>query len=524
MLKARTCPSCHQNIPDQSQSCVPGGRDEEIAFINQEIRRVDQQVAQLIQDKATLLRSLNAVQSPIMRLPSETLSSIFEYTCPPPDFNDLHVYYYYNTSNETADNEYFQFTLGAVSSHWRQVVRSNPHLWKWAELLITTSNVEKKAMFLRLFIENSKKVSFTLALQFSLRVGSEESPCLVHPTIDDLLIETLPRIKGLYLVSPPRQWHNYTLFLTHIQECSLDLSLPFGPGREDPVSSDQITLPMGAPLRRVSLQEVICSNTDLQLPWTTITSLSLSCIPPDLSVQVFIQCPNLVEYRYFAPSDQGPQLGEPGEVSLRSPFSSHFLVDFHLNAYDTPWIRALLQHLQLPALRRMHWNTFDDDAGDDFNSLIQGFLGRLPSTLTTVVLEDTAYHLEYIPDDLNIEKLVLCHCTDHELRTLFHILTPNLQEGRTVKPLPHLKIMTIHGKIINETFRSSGNGIFRESDSIALVEMLEQRLIDTGDSFVLEVHKAVLDFALDARTRLGRLIRKGFGIRIIQGLEEDLWL
>ncbi len=179
MFNVPTCPSCHQTITEWPQSCAFVGRDSEVASmnINHEIHRVDQQIAQLMQYKTTLLRNLNAVQSPIMRLPTETLCSIFKLACPPPDISSLHVLgYYSNKSGEPPDDECFQFALGAVSSHWHQVVQSSPHLWKWVELWITPTNAEKKGALLRLFIENSKKVPFNLALNIALTMSNMRNP------------------------------------------------------------------------------------------------------------------------------------------------------------------------------------------------------------------------------------------------------------------------------------------------------------------------------------------------------------
>ncbi len=120
MSNATTCPSCHQNIPNQPQSrTFEGLPDDKVTFIHQEIYHIDQQIAQLRRDRAFLSRNLNAVQSLVVRLPTETLSSIFEHACPPPDLSDLHVYRYYHTSSvlKQFGGDYFQFILSGVSSH-----------------------------------------------------------------------------------------------------------------------------------------------------------------------------------------------------------------------------------------------------------------------------------------------------------------------------------------------------------------------------------------------------------------------
>ncbi len=240
-----------------------------------------------------------------------------------------------------------------------------------------------------------------------------------------------------------------------------------------------------------------------------LTSLRLSCVPPDLSVQIFIQCPNLAEFHYSDP-ERGPS---QGEVSLSSPFSSKFLVDFHLETCSSPWMHALIKCLHAPALRTIHWDAFDDSNHGNRN--IRGFFKRLPPTLTTIVLEDVTSHLKFIPDHSNIENLELWDCTQSEIRTLFRKLTPILREGRTVpvNPLPRLKRISISTQAELEKLP--------QRYSVKLAELFEHRLNDANNSFVFQEDRDNSNWARGARARLWDLIAKGYRIRIIKRLSQE---
>ncbi len=273
-------------------------------------------------------------------------------------------------------------------------------------------------------------------------------------------------------------------------------------------------LPMSAPLRRVSLQRLIWhSDTDLQLPWTTLTSLSLFHIPLDLSVQAFIRCPNLVRFCCLCPSDLQDPLTQ---VTLSNPISFRHLVEFQWTAKYNAWSRALLQHLRVPALQKLYWlfENGEDENSDIRNSDIKGFFNRLPPTLTTAELQWSTSHLEYIPDNSNLKCLDLGYCASRDILTLFHKLTPKPHKQPVVKPFPRLEIIWVTGTP-SEMVPSSKYVTLPSSYSIALVEMLEWRLVDPADdSFVLGMEDVVFDWAPDAKARLERLINKGYYIFI----------
>lgn len=479
-------------------------QEDEVAYIHAETRRIEQLITQLHEERAALLRRLNVIQSRTTRIPVETLAFILQHACPAPDFNNRHDFprevYSSDDDGDSVDIpelKPFQLVLGAVSSHWRQVIHSSPRMWDTLSLHIKPHSARKSAAILRFFLLNSKTVPFVLSLHFPDIMGPN-TPFLVHRSVDDLIIANLPRITELYLVHPPRRWHSYTHLLTRLTECSLDLE------RHETYNPDKmVKLPQDAPLRRFSLQAALWRfDADFQLPWLSITSLTLSAIPPDLSVQAFIQCPNLVEFRCFSFSEFLPPL-KPVEIT--DPLTFNSLEIFEWETAPTPWSRALIRCLHLPVLRKMRWNAFRFNDPNDTH--IQAFLHRLPLTLTEVELFPPS-HFGYIRDDMNIEHVSLDHCRGQDLLSVLRKLKPRWDGKRVIKPLPRLRRLTI-GEGDEELDHLDG------SYSIAVWEMLDQRLDPFGFSFCLDMPTVHIEWLPEIRMRLAELSQAGFDVQII---------
>ncbi|KAF9445489.1 hypothetical protein P691DRAFT_777536 [Macrolepiota fuliginosa MF-IS2] len=497
-MNMTACSHCHQTqfykSPPPTRPFL-GSQLEEVIYIYEETFRLEELIAQFNEERAALLRRLNIIQSPTIGLPTEILSTIFEHTCPPPDFRNQHEFPPYGEETEDEEQEMpFQLVLGAVSSHWRRVVRSSPRLWTSVFSNIGVSP-KKFPNILRLFIENSKHVPLSLVLRFL--DSNPMNPFLVHPSIDLLIIEALPRIRELHLVNPPRIWHAYLPCLTRLAECSLNLSRP-----EAYVPDQQVMLPLIAPLRRLSLQEALWrTDASLQLPFLAITSLTLSEIPPDLSVQVFLQCPNLVEFHCISYSVQLPP---PKPVTLTNDITFQYLKIFDWETRSCPWSHALVRYLTTPILRELRIFAMLDPT--ECNS--QEFYNRLPPTLTKLELL-TPSHVNYVRDDSNIEDLRMLYCNTEEVFQLFQRLRPIWRDGKLVKTFPRLRKLTI------------GEGgddldLLPVSCSIAVLEMLEKRLDSSTNSFHLVLETSEVDWLPEVEGKLKELKQAGFDLKIIE--------
>ncbi|KAJ3572706.1 hypothetical protein NP233_g2907 [Leucocoprinus birnbaumii] len=478
-------------------------QQEEILYIHNETRRLEELIGYFHEQRAALLRRLNVIQSSTTRLPAETLSFILQHALPATDFSSQHnftrdVQLHDDTESiDFSEDKPFQLVLGAVSSHWRQVIHSTPRIWDSLSLQIQPHSVRKSAALLKLFLVNSKTIPFMLSLRFPEIMGPN-TPFLVHRSVDDLVIANLPRMKELHLVHPPRRWHSYTHLLTQLTECSLDLE------RHETYNPDKtVKLPQEAPLRRFSLQGALWRfDADFQLPWSSITYLTLSSIPPDLSVQAFIQCPNLIEFRCFSYSAFLPPL-KP--VDMTDPLTFSRLEIFEWETNDTPWSRALIRCLHLPALRRMRWNAFWFEDSSDIHT--QAFLGRLPQTLTELELFPPS-HFGFIRDDMNIDHVSLQQPSAVDFLAVLRKLKPKRNGQKLDIPLPRLRKLTV-GEANEDLNHLDG------TYAIAVMEMLEGRLDISNPSFCLDMPCVLIEWEPSVRGRLAQLLSAGFDIQII---------
>lgn len=523
MAHTTTCPTCQQPLPSQPRQSTDiastPSEDGEIQFICQETCRLDELISRLNKERVALLERLNRIRPPTKKLPTEILSSIFDLACPPPDLSIRHTFPSYTKDGtlKLPPYQYSHLTLAAVSSQWRQVVWSNPRLWTWITLHLTTEkNTERAAKFLCLFLQNSSSNSpFSLALHFPRGAGTRSSSP-IHHSINNLLIGALPRITELHVMNPPSHWHDHTRLLSHISDYSLGYELD--EGSNPPVA--QVMLPFETPLRQLSLQGVIWrSSADIQVPWTTITSLNLLSISPDRSVQILVECTNLIDFRCRSiSSDLREPL--PGPVTLSHLVVLPFLETFRWETYDHPWSRALIQHLHVPALTELRWNTFNDRAFSDTH--IRAFFNRLPSTLDTIVLSYSTSHLQYIRDDSAIIQLWLYSCTTRDIRTLIRKLTPSPQgPGGAAKPLPQLR-----GVMIGDVLRDerTGNEVKR-LNMAPMITMLEKRLDESTNTFVFATTNFDPVWAPEDYLRQLDLIEQGYSVGVHERVkfDDDFW-
>jgi hypothetical protein len=82
----------------------------------------------IVYANANNLRDVNNTQAETRSLPLEILSAIFEFACPPIDFNDRFINWLpgFDTFRTQAT---FHFTLAAVCQYWREIILSTPQLW-----------------------------------------------------------------------------------------------------------------------------------------------------------------------------------------------------------------------------------------------------------------------------------------------------------------------------------------------------------------------------------------------------------
>ncbi|KAF5346265.1 hypothetical protein D9756_011269 [Leucocoprinus leucothites] len=422
-LRKHPCFNC-PTIPSMAYPLrFVGSKDEEIMYINRETRRLEELIRNLENQKAELLQRLNALNSPVNSLPVETLSTIFEFVCPPYDL-DTRIHLLTRDQSKFSpkpDNavdlmepEHLQLVLGAVSARWRSVVRATPRIWTSIVLDVSTTDTEHTSAFMRLCLENSGQLPICLTLDYSVDFGHSDPGVLVHESVDHLVIDNLSRCRGLHLTHPPAAWFSHFPSLSQLADCSIDGHRQFG---------TELVLPRATPLRRFAIRvPERRAQTLLQLPWSGITSLAISQMEFQYAAQMLLNCPNLIEFRCCQSRRPGA-INTP--VTLVGPVVLQVLEVLELSTVgDCDWARAIVQHLRTPSLRQLQWKGFHDPPGP-----LQAFFDNLPSTLTTVSLH-TSSPLQYLRLDSNIERLTLHNCIEEDLEIFLENLQKQVSQGR----------------------------------------------------------------------------------------------
>ncbi len=154
---------CQKPSPDQNPNTFRTfhSPEDEVKFITAEAHRIEDLIAYLQQERGSLLRRMNSIQSSTRSLPSELLSQIFRHAYPlrdyfedPPDVLD-----------RFREDLNFHLTLASVSSQWRQVVLSTPQLWSFVGAYNARKKLEE---FLQASLDRSHGAQFDIARSGSI--------------------------------------------------------------------------------------------------------------------------------------------------------------------------------------------------------------------------------------------------------------------------------------------------------------------------------------------------------------------
>lgn len=130
------CALCGCQCNKQPPAFEPQGN--ELAFILGELKKLDNIIRTI---KSPHLRRLNAIRSSTAVFPNEILLHIFQFLCSPIEPGHR-------------PNGCPQITLSAVSSHWRDLVRSAPHLWEALSVKIRRKDMESIVSSLQTYLDN----------------------------------------------------------------------------------------------------------------------------------------------------------------------------------------------------------------------------------------------------------------------------------------------------------------------------------------------------------------------------------
>lgn len=524
------CPRCgYQSAgislvnQDSARSLVSTPQDE-IRFIEDETRRLDDLISQLRKERAGLLRRLNDIHALTSEFPYEIISSIFRDVCPPIDLKtrDFRTEYAHRHPYERRSSDFedpgplIPIMLGAVSSRWRQIAWSTQDLWTSIALEVKEAQVQSQARLLDLYFGNAGGLSVSLELDFreyflahhrnKNSEGDENPLAPIHAVI----LKYSPKIQILRLSAVPPEWVDS---LSGVFTSLEDLSLGWPTNGQIKPTQHFSFIDILA-LRRVTIRRLWAP---LKLPWTQMVVLDLDRMTIDTCVELLIECRNLEEYSVREPSFTPSDRRHP---SLDGTITLDNLRILIWTCLPDAWSIAMLEHVRFSRLGKLEWHGFP---GDQNRSRFRDFFSDLPSTLRTLGL--TRYDspeglLDILANIPQLTHLELLSCQSRFCRSIFHNLTLTaLPESHDMTLLPALEALTFNRCDDMQEFGFKNSFLFKD-----LLSMLRVRsaaaLMDQGLSLQFIPN---IKWRAEAHRALRKIVDEGIKVKILEDSELGNW-
>ncbi|EKM82066.1 hypothetical protein AGABI1DRAFT_126415 [Agaricus bisporus var. burnettii JB137-S8] len=400
------CPRCGYDFraitPDTAgirPSITPGSVVETEEVLEDEVRRLDEEIFGLNEARASLLRRINNARSKTRHIPPELLTTIFQFVSNPIDFmrslpsnNPRNGMRPYSNLDDLS-----RCKMTAVSHSWRRAASSNPQLWSSLSLRVYPSIINASLSLFNRFSRNAGSLPMSIELDFRRPATRSSSPedradSLMEPIKKAIFVDYGDRIQCLRLKSFPEEWFHHLKNLDHCD--SLAIVRPSYHRRPVKAHLDLTELPR---LRHVVLIQVLCP---FSLP-STITTLQLRAIPTDISLKLLVTCPRLVKFEHdeTEPADERIEnvtiFNEP--VTIKKLEYLAWSIDYGI---WSPRICRGFTFLRFSRLRTLHWS---DDIGHKYCDqrrmennwrLITKFFCHLPTTLSSLTFIRCSYSIE----------------------------------------------------------------------------------------------------------------------------------
>lgn len=541
-----TCPRCghcfdNTVLADTRRAPSPSGsvvwaQQEEVALIQDEVRRLNDLIYRLNQDRAGLLRKINSVQASTRRLPPEVLSTIFQFARPPIDFTSRSIPTEFPDDPDLRRGNYvseddFQLVLGAVSYHWRQVVWSTPQLWTTISVEVYEIVSENNASLLSLYFENARGLPMTIELDLRaqlLLLNSADDPeqraksiSTLDPIKTSVFVDNANKIRSLILTGLPMEW--ISSIGRRLSQCeSMTLYWPqlhITTWTEYSNSVDLSDLPC---LRQISLK-------DLRIPlipyWPAITVLKLRDLPIKECVELLTKCPNLIEFESLQPYSHTARDNLP---SFDKPIVLEHLESLKWHTTSDEWSYAFLRHVRFAKLRLLKWSgshqsIFVEEFSEDLHLIFISFFADLPTTLQVLELVHFPYSYSIVKDLLSsvshLPELHLRQCSSRVVSMAVSMIgrpIAGLFEDRD-RGRAAIDPTKAEGPKVTPSLKTLVLDNYCDPDAEMVAEMLEalHGVRETRERFRLVLSEAE-PWEPEVLTRIRRLAMSGFDLEIVQ--------
>jgi hypothetical protein len=299
----------------QCRSCYPTfvSHDDDSDVVSRDIEKLEDIIHHFRTVRSQRLRQLNTISSSTRNIPNQILLHIFRSVCSSAP----------TTKPRQTPHGCPQITLGAVSSHWREVVQNAPELWKTLSVKIFRQNLQNTLSLLQTCLDNNRASFDAVHLMFASDAQYWSDQNFLRSLKDILLLgEGAPTIHTIDLQLPPPGW------LSVILDCA-----------------------------NINTLTVVAPDIPSLLPWSlsSLTSIHLKHVPVNICFDVLLECPVLRRFSCTEPSRAGSDCIRPNQRHSRVKVFSHLeYLSWH-PANQHIWNDNLLERYHFPALHCLAW-------------------------------------------------------------------------------------------------------------------------------------------------------------------------
>ena len=268
---------------------------DQVAYLDAEISRTEDDIVSLVRQRAMLKRRRNAF-SPAVNLPPEILSLIFEFACLPVAGGNVDPstggakFGGTNLGVGVGTGAVTPLFIGTICSAWRKVAQSSSQLWNTIIVYLDNGHSHAQASLLKSWLQNSAQRPLSIKL-------IEDEPTDIE---DDWCIDVTSTAVMDVLTAHSSQWHTIDFFLPSTWKPALSRvrhNLPlltnatFRVAESSPTILRLDAFAFAPRLREVSA--IGFSIDDMVLPWTQLERINAEYLSVGECLDTIRLCPGL---------------------------------------------------------------------------------------------------------------------------------------------------------------------------------------------------------------------------------------